>query len=413
MSERLPRPTLAIGLSRVARGDLCSGCGACAALFPGKIGIAVASPGFLRPVQLADLTAHENAIFTRVCPGLGQTVVANGRTDTILWGPYDSIQTGWANDNIVRFSGSSGGALSMILIHLLATKTVDAVVQTASAPDLTIGNATVVSHDEADILAAAGSRYAPSSPLADIAELAITGKRFAFVGKPCDAAALRAICLENREMASAFPVVLSFFCAGVPSHQGGHKVLAALGVDISQTKSFRFRGNGWPGRATAVLKDGTEKSMSYQESWGNILSKCVQHRCKICADGSGVAADIVCADAWEGDASGYPKFEEADGISLIIGRTMLGSQIIEAARAAKRIHTVPFNIEALSTIQPGQRERRRALLARLAALKLVGYPIPHYTGFRLLAAARENSFHKNLKNFLGTIRRALRRRFTE
>ena len=49
----------------------------------------------------------------------------------------------------------------------------------------------------------------------------------------------------------------------------------------------------------ATLRDGSERSTSYHESWGNILSKHVQHRCKVWADGTGVAADLVCADAWE------------------------------------------------------------------------------------------------------------------
>lgn len=50
--------------------------------------------------------------------------------------------------------------------------------------------------------------------------------------------------------------------------------------------------------------------MSYNESWGNILGKYLQKRCKICPDGIGEFADIVCADAWHGDKSGYPNFEE-------------------------------------------------------------------------------------------------------
>jgi coenzyme F420 hydrogenase subunit beta len=148
--------------------------------------------------------------------------------------------------------------------------------------------------------------------------------------------------------------------------------------------------------------------MSYHDSWGKILSKHVQHRCKICADGTGTAADIVCGDAWESDEAGYPVFEEADGVSLIVARTALGQELLSAAAASGRIVMDPFDVAGLAAIQPGQRERRRALFARLAALRLVGRPAPRYVGLKLRAAARQNSVSKNARNFLGMLRRALR-----
>lgn len=372
--------------------------------------MAISADGFLRPVLTADLGPAEDAAIARVCPGLGQRVSPEGRHDDVLWGPFVTMQTGWATDPAIRFAGSSGGALSMLLVHLLATGRVDAVVQTAAAPDLAIGNATVISLDAAMITAAAGSRYAPSAPLADLATRRAEGRRFAFVGKPCDAAALRALCAEDAGWADAFPVILSFFCAGVPSHRGGRAVLAALGADPQEVTAFRYRGNGWPGKATATLRDGSQRAMSYHDSWGKILSKHIQHRCKICADGTGTAADIVCADAWESDAQGYPLFDEADGVSLIVARSTLGAELIAEARAAGRIETAPFDPAGLAAIQPGQRERRRALLARLLALRIAGRPVPRYVGLHLAAAARQNPLARNLRNFAGMLRRVFRGR---
>ncbi len=368
--------------------------------------------GWLRPVQTAPLTEAQDRRIAEICPGLGQTVEAAGRPDPVLWGPYVSVQTGWATDPKVRHAGSSGGALSMLLIHLLAEGIVDAVVQTAASPALSIGNTTVISTLPDQIVAAAGSRYAPSAPLADLSHHLEDGRRFAFVGKPCDAAALRALIAVEPRYGQVFPVILSFFCAGVPSHTGGTEVLRALGTSLDQTQSFRFRGNGWPGRATAVLTDGSERSMSYHDSWGRILSRHLQHRCKVCADGTGIAADLVCADAWESDEAGYPVFEEAEGTSLIVARTHWGAKLLAEAEARARIRTEPFNLDDLVAIQPGQRERRRALLVRLAALWILGRPIPRYSGLQIWRAGRQNSLRKNLRNFAGMLRRTLMRQST-
>lgn len=395
-------------LSVVKQGNLCAGCGACAGLFPESVAMQTEAPGYLRPVQHGYLSPADDALITAICPGLGQVVEPAGRQDSVLWGPYVSMQTGWASDGALRHAGASGGGLSAILAGLLAQGLVDAIAQTKAAPDLAIGNASVITTNLDGITQAAGSRYAPSAPLDNLRALQADGRRFAFVGKPCDAAALRALIKIEPDFSRVFPVILSFFCAGVPSHAGGRAVLKALGTTEAETKSFRYRGNGWPGKATATLRDGSERSMSYHDSWGKILSKHVQHRCKICADGTGVAADIVCADAWESDAEGYPVFAEAEGISLIVARTTKGAELLAQVKAAGHVETTPFDPESLAAIQPGQRERRRALLARLWALKLVGRPVPRYKGLQIWAAARQNPLGRNAKNFLGMLRRALR-----
>lgn len=400
-------------LARVARGNLCAGCGACAALAPDRIAMAMQPPGFLRPVVSAPLAAAEDAAVARVCPGLTQEVsVGAGARDHPLWGPFAEMRTGHATDDDVRHAGASGGGISGLVLFLLESGRVDAVLATAADPENPVGNRTVVLRSRADVLAAASSRYAPSSPLAALpgALAAAPEDRFAFVGKPCDVAALRAMTARDPGLAARIPVMLSFFCAGVPSQAGAEAVLAHLGTDRAVTRSFRYRGNGWPGRATAIDHEGRERSMSYGESWGAILSRHVQHRCKICADGTGVAADIACADAWESDDRGYPLFEEGEGTSLFVARNAAGLEILEAAEAEGQVVTGPFDTATLESIQPGQRERRRALAARLLGLRVCGQPVPAYRGLGLLAAARQNPLRKNLRNFAGMIRRALRAR---
>ena len=401
-----PSPALA----RVERGALCSGCGGCALVAPGRITMETVAPGLLRPRQTAALSANEEAHIAAICPGLGQSVEAAGRRDDVLWGPYRAMRTGHTTDPELRHAASSGGALSAVLVHLLETGAVDGVIQTAAAPDLAIGNVTVLSRTPAEVQAAAGSRYAPSSPLADLADHLDGAERRAFVGKPCDVAALRALAARDARVDARIPVMLSFFCAGVPALAGAREVLDRLGAAESETATFRYRGQGWPGRATARLRDGAERSMSYHDSWGGVLSRHVQHRCKICADGTGKAADLVCADAWECDARGYPRFEERPGVSLIVARTERGAALMRAAEAAGHLVTAPFDPAGLARMQPGQSGRRRALLARLAGLRVLARPVPRYAGLHLWAAARQNALSANLRNFAGMVWRGLRGR---
>jgi coenzyme F420 hydrogenase subunit beta len=365
------------------------------------------APGYLRPRQTAPLTEAQDRLIRAVCPGLGETVEAGARQDDDLWGPYLTARTGWANDPGVRHAGSSGGVLSALALHLVATGRVDAVLANTADPDLPIGNVPSLVADREGVIEAAGSRYAPSAPLARVPDCVASGRRYAFIGKPCDAAALRALATADPAVARTFPVVLSFFCAGVPSHQGGEEILAAMGTTLDQTRAFRFRGNGWPGMARADLADGSHREMSYHDSWGRILTRHVQHRCKVCADGTGMTADLVCADAWESDAEGYPVFAERDGVSLVMARTALGVDLLAGAEAAGAVTTAAFDMAALPALQPGQRFRRRVVLARLIALALAGRPIPRYRGLHLVAAARDGSPRLFVQNFIGMLRRIL------
>lgn len=396
-------------LSRVMRGRLCAGCGACAALAPAAVQMTLADPGHLRPVQSAPVNAEQEARIAAVCPGLGLTQRPDGREDHPLWGPIVAVRSGHATDQAVRRNASSGGALSAILVHLLDTGAVDRVLQTAAAPALPIGNTTVLSTTADDVFQAAGSRYAPSAPLAGLEEHLAGSQRLAFVGKPCDVAALRAMERFDPRVSERFPVMLSFFCAGVPSLTGVRQILATLDVEEKDVASFRYRGDGWPGFATATLKDGSRRRMSYADSWGGILSRHVQWRCRICPDGTGGFADIACADAWEADERGYPVFEERDGMSLVVSRTGTGERIVAAALAAGALSAEPFDTAAIRTIQPGQTQRRQFTLPRVLALRLLGRPAPVYRGFHLTKNAAEAGLGPAIRNFLGTLRRVVSR----
>ena len=392
-------------LARVSRGALCSGCGACAALVPDAVKMVISEKGYLRPAQTASIRAAQDDAIAQICPGLLQDVATEGRKDHALWGPYVEMRMGFATDPELRFKGSSGGALSGLLAWLIESGEVASVLTNKADPDRAVANQPTLARTRADVVVSAGSRYAPSAPLAAL-DLAGDGPT-AFVGKPCDAVALRAMQTRDPALAERFPLVLSFFCAGVPSLQGGEEVLASLGMTPSDTTAFRYRGHGWPGHATATATDGSEASMTYHESWGKILSSKVQHRCKLCADGTGVDADIVCADAWESDDQGYPMFDEADGVSLIVARTAKGADILRRSEAAGAIETKSFDITHLAAIQPGQTRRRQALFARLVGQRLLGRPAPDYRGLSILAAARTGSLKWSLRNFVGMIRRGI------
>jgi len=402
---------LSPSLSRIAKSGLCAGCGACVAVAPEKISMRDSAGGYLRPVQKASLSDHEENSIANVCPGLSMTQEADGRTDHILWGPYKSVHSGYSTDRALRHHASSGGALSAFVTHLIESGIAKFVLQTGASLHNPLGNEGRVSSEASDIFDAAGSRYAPSSPLADLDDALGRAEPFVFVGKPCDAAALRALARFDPRIDQFVVCIVTFFCAGVPSLRGAEEIVRTMGADPEDVAAFRYRGDGWPGYARADLKNGDALKMSYHDSWGKILTKHLQSRCKICPDGVGGAADIAFADDWHCDEKGYPLFEEEEGRSLIVARTEKGEELLSVARAVGAITIEPVSVDRIASMQTGQVKRKKLAQSRLAALFILTQSKPDFKGFQLNAAARFAGIFANIKSFLGTSRRIVLKKF--
>jgi coenzyme F420 hydrogenase subunit beta len=403
---RTGSPTVA----RVLAGQLCTGCGLCAGVADTAITMETIAPGYSRPLQRGDVSAQAEALIARSCPGATVAPWQAAPHRHPYWGPYHRVLTSHATDDRVRHAGSSGGAITALALHALRTGMVDRVVHVVADPEHPTRNLTTVSNTAEAVLAGAGSRYAASSPLVEIDRLLTDGGKLAFIGKPCDVSALRQLATVDSRVDAIVPVMLAFFCAGLPSHAGADRIIRDMGLEPEEVVSFRYRGNGWPGLTRAETADGRFGEMRYADSWGGHLSREVQFRCKICPDAVGGVADVAAADAWYGGDSGYPQFEEQDGRSLTLTRTIQGEALLDAAVAAGDMAITPLAIGEIDLMQPAQARRKRAVAARLAACAATLQPRPRMQGLDILNAARLGSFKEAASNMAGTARRIVQGR---
>lgn len=382
-------------VQRVIDSGNCSACGACV-----LTGVAdrmeLSAEGHLRPVPAPAPNPVAPAL-SDYCPGLvvDRPQRAAGARRDPYFGDYLAVWSGWAADPELRFKGSSGGALSALARAAMELDEVDAVAMAIGEDRGSRTRADVVA-DPAALGQYASSRYAPVSTLAILpAEPVGT----AIVCRPCEASALR----QLRPAGVSF--VLAFFCAGVPSQQATDQLITEMGGVPDTVTGLRYRGNGWPGFFRFDDERAVEHRTSYDDSWGAHLGKRVQPRCKICVDGVGESADVVAGDIWEADDKGFPLFDEAPGVSVIIARTPRGLQLVRHAIAAGHLVAQEQDINELHAVQPAQVTRRQFVAARLAGRALAGKPIPRYRGFGLsrLALARPREAIRQLR---GTYRRS-------
>ncbi len=377
--------------------EYCVGCGLCKA--KGTAEVRTNAKGFYQVVS-GDVGWLE-----KVCPCGGmQTRHFSGD----LWGHYEKVFFGWSNDANVRKQASSGGALTELAAYLLESKTVEGIIHTQFDPKDPTKTISCISTTRGDLIRRCGSRYSVSHPLEIIEDIDLS-KRYAFIGKPCDVDALTNAFSLYPELRSSIVCTMSFFCAGVPSYDAQDKLLKAFGCKKEKCRFLRYRGDGWPGFATACDNEGNEYKMDYDSSWGKILGRDIMPVCRICMNGIGESADIACADGWYLTEDSKPDFSEGDGRNVIFARTKAGLEIVERAAALGHLHTEDFsNAQALlPKMQYAQAGRRQSLLAKKAAMKLCLRPFPKYSTDVMKRYSKTAPLTYRLKFFKGTIKRII------
>ncbi|MDR6620810.1 Coenzyme F420 hydrogenase/dehydrogenase, beta subunit C-terminal domain [Sinomonas atrocyanea] len=385
-------------IASVVDNQNCSGCGLCASLFD-SVRMELDEDGYLRPtIQGADARTSPDAqrVFRAACPGRVVTKPDHvaGVPEHRIFGQAFGAWESWALDNEAREAGSSAGVLTT-LSSWIAQQNGGAsrgAAMDSGNPRRTVP-VQIVDKDTA--LAAAGSRYAPVA----MAEKALHPDEAAVVGKPCEISALRSA--HGPES----PVLLSFFCAGTPSQRSTDALVSDLNTSGTDVTAVHYRGDGWPGKFRVRDRSGQTHSISYEQSWGDVLGRSLQTRCKICVDGTGESADISVGDYWHADARGYPIFSNSKGRSVAIARTKRGRDLMLRAAAEGILHLEPIDLDMVAKIQPLQTGRRTGLVGRLLGRIVQGYRVPHYVGYGLWRFPLRHPLW-NVRSFLGTVRRA-------
>lgn len=180
-----------------------------------------------------------------------------------------------------------------------------------------------------------------------------------------------------------------------------------MGTDAIHCKSLRYRGDGWPGYATAIDNKGEKYTLDYRTAWRDTLGRDIRLICRFCMDGIGEMADIVCYDAWYMNDKLEPVFEDAEGRNGVMCRTELGNEIFYNALNDGYIvaSDYPNYDNELPHYQKYQHIRRTTMASTLLAMKMMFRATPDYPLAVILRQMKQGSFKEQIKRFLGTIKR--------
>ena len=387
MPEPASQPRAASSVAEVVESGLCIGCGLCEAIAPGSVMMKLADVGAMRPMPVDGFTPVQEALVLSACPGVIAVprVDADSRAETdVVWGEVTSVAIGWAGDPDVRFRAATGGVLTGLALHLLESGEVDAILHIAPGPG-GLESQWTLSTTAADVNAASGSRYGPTSPLAGLSVVLDRGRPFAVVAKPCDLGAIHAYAQTDERVDKLCLYRLTMVCGGQSRISKTLGLVSDFGVEPNDVASVRYRGFGNPGRTRIETRDGRAYETTYNELWADESSWDLDGRCTVCVDALGEAADIAALDLWPG---GSPTGEDA-GFNGIVVRTRAGERLLAAAMVSGAIEVGPMpgydgvDLATLNTMQPHQVRKKIALQARLSGRAAAGLPVISAPDLRL------------------------------
>jgi len=364
-------------VEEVVTAGLCIGCGLCEAIAPTCWKMTFTDAGRLRPKRIAN---GDDTEILSVCPGaVIRPNVEKGENTDPIWGSYHRMQKAWSGNADVRYKAATGGVLTSLAMHLLASGKAKFILHCEARPDAPMRTQWCMSDTVGEVAARAGSRYGPSDTLAGIEAALGRDEPFAIVAKPCDCNAVRALQKTDKRLQKNLVALLALVCGGASDLGKSEAVLQEYGLQEKDVTLFRYRGHGNPG-PTRVEAKGKEFEKTYNEMWADEGGWRLQSRCKVCADALGEAADLAAADIWE---NAEPQGDDA-GFNGVVTRTVVGETLFsDAANAGALVLGNGITPEEFNFYQPHQVRKKHALAARLRGLEQAGFPVYRHDGLRI------------------------------
>ena len=299
-------------MKTVCPKDNCVGCMACIELCP-KNAIKIVD----------DLSSYNAVIDEEQCVNcnLCRNVCQNN-TNTKVTRPIDWKQ-GWALDNSIRESSSSGGAAQAIELAFVKA---GGIVCSCTFSSGKFGFP--FAETENEIRAFCGSKYVKSTPYGvykEIKRKIQTGNKVLFVGLPCQVAAVKK---DVGEMYTKDLYTVDLICHGSPSPEILRKFLEQHGISINEIQNIQFRTS-----TRFQLKENERyigtKGVLDRYSMAFLNAICYTENCYRCQFAKlERISDITLGDSW---GSNLSKDEQKKGISLVLCQTEKGIKLVESA----------------------------------------------------------------------------------
>lgn len=365
-------------ITEVARNGLCSGCGTCVGVCPQNAVEMIIDrhKGIYLPM-IDEERCNNCGICFEVCPGHSVDFKAlnldifGKQPEDILLGNHVNCSIGHATDHAIRYNSASGGLVTALLVFALEEGIIDGALVTKMNENIPLEPQTFIARTREEIISASKSKYCPVSTNTALKEILKEEARFAVVGLPCHIHGIRKAEMLNKKLSQRISFHFGLFCCGhTDTFLGTEFVLRKYGVAKENVLRLDYRGEGWPGYMTIMLKNGT-KRLIYLHEYMNYhnFGFFSPRRCALCRDSINDLSDISFGDAWLPELA-HDKF----GTSVIITRTNHGELFLDKALRKGIVSLEPVERNRVRRME----SKKIACRMKLGLARLLGWKTPRY-----------------------------------
>jgi coenzyme F420-reducing hydrogenase beta subunit len=365
--------------SDIINAGLCIGCGNCVAQ-SGGTSMEFDAYGELKPAGSTQWLNAATAEFSSTCPfspvaanesQLAEELFMRGNQAGAVH-PVEKAYAGYVAEQDFRMQGSSGGMVSWMASELMNSGLVDGIVHVV-AVDGSSNNGRffkyTISKTIKEIRLGAKSRYYPIEMSEVLKLIQESPGRYAVIGIPCFIKAVQLLRKTSLVLQERIQFTLGLFCGHMKSARFVESFALQMKVPIDQVQEieFRVKNEHRPANvytASIKKKDGIVITQDWWNmgdgDWG--AGFFMNNACNFCDDVIAETADISFGDAWV-----EPYSSDGRGNNVIVVRSQLIQEIIDAAIFNERLQLKEVDANFVEQTQAaGFRQRREGLAYRLS-----------------------------------------------
>jgi coenzyme F420 hydrogenase subunit beta len=396
-------------LINILQTKFCTGCGVCAGICPrDALVMRFNEFGEWRPSLSGECS--ECGLCTSICPACDEEPVnrcdLDATTATLgLTGDSVECMVGYARDSVQRANSASGGVLTALLEHLIASKEIDAavVVSPAGNDGGRLFNA-VFARSPEEVRLAAKSKYYPIEMSGVIRQVAEFSGCVAVVGLPCHCKAFAGALEHSSVLRRKVRYIFGLVCGHGVSALYTDFLLAAAGLSLRDVDTVSYRDKEGAERANDFAfvgyKDGKRVGKALRQrqhpacqAWGKRLF--VPDACNFCTDCFAEHAHAAFMDAW------LPEYEaDAQGTSLVVSRNAEITLTLRKMSETGLLDIGGISPDKVAASQAGLVDfKRKRVPARLGFVLRQGGKVPerlqHLADGSRAGDGSNSYFHKN------------------
>ena len=369
-------------IEQIARNDLCTGCGTCVAMCPKEaIEMRIDKRKGIYVPKMNKEKCNSCGLCRRVCPGHSVNFKAlnldifGKEPEDVLIGNYQGCYLGHATDDNLRYNAASGGVVTALLLFALEKGIIDGALVTRMSKENPLEPQPFIARTKEEIISACKSKYCPVPANIALREILKEDGRFAVVGLPCHIHGVRKAESVNEKLKEKIVLHVGIFCSHSDTFWQTEFLLKKLGLKKEDIAKIDYRGEGWPGMMSVLLKNGKNVSVPYSEAgslhglWLHALL-----RCALCCDLTAELADVSCGDAWLPEILANEKM----GKSIVIPRTKMGEALCLEAVQDRYIKIEKTSAYKVKQCGDMMQTKKKDINVRFFIQRLFNKAIPTY-----------------------------------